>query len=56
MIISIIIALVLAGFCLWALGLLPLDATVVKIARVVVIGILLVYLLGALTGRALLPL
>ena len=56
MLISLLIAAVLAALLLWALSQLPLDATVVRIIRVVVIVVLVLYAISALTGRTFLPL
>ena len=55
MLVSILIALILAGLVLWAIGQLPLDATIQRIIRVVVIVAVVLYIVGAFTGRALLP-
>ena len=46
-IISIIVAIALVGLFLWAIGQLPLDATIAKILRVVVIVALVLWLLSA---------
>jgi hypothetical protein len=55
MLISILIALVIAGVVLWALGQFPMDPTLARIIRVVVIVVVVLYCLGALTGRHFLP-
>jgi ABC-type multidrug transport system permease subunit len=55
MLISILIALVIAGVILWALGQFPIDPTLARIIRVVVIVVVVLYCLGALTGRHFLP-
>jgi heme A synthase len=55
MLISILIALVIAGVILWALGQFPIDPTLARIIRVVVIVVVVLYCLGALTGRSFVP-
>jgi hypothetical protein len=45
--ISIIVALVLVGLALWVVGQIPMDATVARILRVVVIVALVLWLLQA---------
>lgn len=56
MLISVIIALVIAGLVLWALGQFPLDPTIARIIRVVVIVAVVLYVLGAFTGHTFFPL
>jgi hypothetical protein len=56
MLISILVALVIAGLILWAVGQLPLDATIQRIIKVVVVVVAVLFVLGALTGKAILPL
>lgn len=55
MLLSVIVALVIAGLVLWAVSQFPLDATIARIIRVVVIVAAVLYVLGALTGRHYLP-
>jgi hypothetical protein len=50
LLITILLVLVVAAFFLWALPKLPLDAQVVQIIRVVVVGACLFYLVAALLG------
>lgn len=45
-----IITLVLAGLVLWAITQFPLDATIAKIIRVVVVVAVVLWLLGAFFG------
>lgn len=45
MIVSILVVLILAGLALWVVAQLPLDATIVRIIRVVVIVAVVLYLL-----------
>ncbi len=54
MLISLLVALVVAGLILWAIGQLPLDATIAQIIRVVVIVLVVLYVLSVFTGRHLL--
>jgi type IV secretory pathway TrbL component len=56
MLVSIIIALVLAGLALWALGQFPLDATIARLIRVVIVVAVVLYILAAVTGHRILPL
>lgn len=54
--ISILVVLVIAGLVLWAVAQFPLDATIVKIIRVVVVVFVILWLLqafGLLSGHAL---
>ena len=44
-IIAILVVLILVGFALWLVSLLPLDATVKKIIQVVAIVALVIWLL-----------
>ena len=55
MLISLLIVLVIAGLALWALGQFPLDATIQRIIRVVIIVVVCLYVLDAFTGRHFLP-
>jgi hypothetical protein len=50
MLMSIIVALVLAGLILWAITQFPLDATIVKLIRVVVVVAVVLWLLNVLMG------
>ncbi len=54
MLISLLVALVVAGLILWAIAQLPLDATIAQIIRVVVIVLVVLYVLSVFTGRHLL--
>lgn len=51
MLIQLIVALVLAGLALWALGQFPIDATIARLIRVVIIVACVLYLLSAFTGH-----
>lgn len=44
-IVNVLVALVLAGLILWAVGQFPLDGTIVRLIRVVVIVAVVLYLL-----------
>jgi type IV secretory pathway TrbL component len=46
-IIGIIVAIVLAGLLVWVVEQLPIDATFKRIARVVVVVVLILWLLSA---------
>ena len=46
--IGLVIVLVIAGLLLWAVGQIPMDATIAKIIRVVVIVVVVLWLLTAL--------
>jgi hypothetical protein len=50
MLISLLVPLVLAGLILWAITQFPLDATIVRIIRVVVIVAVVLWLLGVFFG------
>ena len=52
MIIEIVVVLIIAGLVLWALGQFPIDATIARIIRVVVIVAAVLYCIGALTGHS----
>lgn len=47
MLISVLVALILAGLALWVMSQLPLDPWIIKIARVVVIVAVVLWLLRA---------
>lgn len=47
MIVSVIVALVLAGLVLWAISQFPIDPIIVRIIRVVVIVAVVLWLLRA---------
>lgn len=51
--IPVIIALVIAGLILWAISQFPLDPTIVKLIRVVVVVIAVLYVLSAIFGTGL---
>jgi len=44
-IIQLIVLLILIGLALWAAGQMPIDATILKIIRVVVIVVVILWLL-----------
>jgi hypothetical protein len=48
--IEILIVLVIAGLVLWAIQQFPLDATIARIIRVVVVVFVCIYLLYTLVG------
>jgi hypothetical protein len=50
--IQILIVLVIAGLVLWAIQQFPLDATIVRLVRVVVIVAVVIYLLWFLLALA----
>mgnify|MGYP001614253980 CR=1 FL=1 len=50
-----IVTLVVAGLILWAVTQFPLDATIVKLIRVVVIVVAVLYLLNLLFGATMWP-
>jgi len=51
MLISLNLGRLLCGLALWALGQFPIDPTIARIIRVVVIVVAVLYCLDALTGR-----
>lgn len=51
--IPIIVTLVIAGLILWAITQFPLDATIVRLIRVVVVVVAVLYLLNAIFGARL---
>lgn len=50
LLIQIVIALVIAGVILWALTQFPIDATIQKLIRVVIMVFAVIYLLYVFTG------
>jgi hypothetical protein len=50
MLIEILITLIIAGAALYILGLLPIDATMKRIAQVVIIVAMVIWLLRLATG------
>jgi type IV secretory pathway TrbL component len=48
MLVSILVVLILAGLVLWAITQFPLDATIVRLIRVVVVVAVVLYLLKAI--------
>lgn len=50
MLIQIIVALVIVGLLLWVVEQIPMDATIARIIRVVVIVAVVLYLLQIFTG------
>src|SRR5258706_7342553 len=51
MLTSILVALILAGLALWAIKQFPLDATTVKLIRVVLVVAAVLYVLSAALGQ-----
>jgi hypothetical protein len=52
LLITILLVLVVAALFLWAIQHLPLDATLVRVIRVVVIVFCVLWVVGALFGYA----
>jgi hypothetical protein len=52
-VIAIVITLVIAGLILWAITQLPIDATIVRIIRVVVVVAAVLYVLNLMFGSRL---
>ena len=50
LLISIVIALILAGVILWAVEQFPVDPIIARIIRVVVVVFVVIYLLSLLAG------
>lgn len=50
--IYLVVVLVIAGVILWAIGQFPLDATIQRLIKVVVIVAVVIYLLYFLVGVA----
>jgi len=50
--ISVVIALIIVGVCLWLLELLPIDTTIKTIIRGIIILVVVLWLLGLLLGIA----
>jgi hypothetical protein len=50
LLIQIVIGLVIVGVILWALTQFPIDATIAKLIRVVIVVFAVIYLLYVLTG------
>lgn len=50
LLIQIVIALVIVGVILWALTQFPIDATIAKLIRVVIVVFAVIWLLYVLTG------
>lgn len=50
LIIQIVVTLVIVGLCLWVIEQIPMDATIARLVRVVVIVFVIVWLLYLLTG------
>ena len=48
--INLVIALVVVGIILWALGQFPIDATIAKFIRVIVIVVVAIWVLYILAG------
>jgi hypothetical protein len=48
--ISLVVALLIAGLILWAVGQFPLDPTIQRIIKVVVIVVVCIYLIYFLAG------
>ena len=47
MLVSLLVVLILCGLALWALGQFPIDPTIAKIIRVVIIVFAVLYILSA---------
>ena len=47
MLISLLVVLVLCGLALWALGQFPIDPTIAKIIKVVIVVVAVLYCLSA---------
>ena len=47
---NIIVVLAIAGLVLWAIGQFPLDATIAKLIKVVVVVFVCIYLIYFLAG------
>jgi hypothetical protein len=47
---NLLIILVIAGLILWAIGQIPMDATIARIIRVVVIVVICIWLIYWLVG------
>lgn len=50
MLISIVVTLIVAGLLLWVVSQIPMDPTIARIIRVVVIVFVVLYLLQIFTG------
>jgi hypothetical protein len=50
--VSLVIALIIVGVCLYLIELLPMDATIKTIIRVIIILVVILWLLGMLVGYA----
>jgi hypothetical protein len=50
MLISVIVALVIAGLILWAVTQFPIDPVIVRIIRVVVVVAVVLWLIGTFFG------
>ncbi len=50
MLLQIIVALIIVGLLLWVVEQIPMDATIARIIRVVVIVCVVLYLLQIFTG------
>jgi hypothetical protein len=48
--VPILVALIIAGLILWAITQFPLDATIVKLIRVVVVVVAVLYVIDLLFG------
>ena len=51
MLISLLVVLVLCGLALWALGQFPMDETIARIIRVVIVVFAVLYVIDAVSGR-----
>lgn len=56
MIVSLLIAIIVAGLLVWLLAQLPLDPVIVRIGRAVVVVVLVLYLVKLLLGWRAAPL
>jgi len=50
MLIQLVVALVICGLLLWVVSQIPMDPTIARIIRVVVIAFVVLYLLQIFTG------
>ena len=51
MLLSLLVVLVLCGLAIWALSQFPIDATIARLIRVVIVVFAVLYIISALTGR-----
>jgi len=51
LIVTVVVVLLVAGILLWAVPQLPIDPTIAKVVRVIVIVACVLYALAAFTGQ-----